>query len=256
MLLHMFNITFGFLTEFLTKSLRQTSDSVALHSMQLQHDRYNREAQILDRKAMQQHIRSHGTCQEDSEDSGPRSFPEILYAINSLEQNDTLLAFLARNHLQESDSDLQNGEPESKNKSQEEIIRSAIKTPKDDKMVIEELKTNNEALKKFIDELGRQLEKSEQVKLHLRMQLDDVESSNRTLSLMVKEMGAHIKRLEKAPAKSLTNSDGGSASSGDVLKTNAEATEASNSLVVDGDLPQLAPLEMPQFDFNILSNQN
>ncbi|XP_014663930.1 PREDICTED: uncharacterized protein LOC106806484 [Priapulus caudatus] len=234
--------------EYLTKSMQQTDDPIALQSLRLQHDNYLHQGQLLNNKAAMQ---NDGHSQDtSSKDSGPYSIPEVLHALTSLQENDTLLAFLERRCSEDSEQ-LDDGKS---GKSQDEIVRSAIKTPKTDPTVIEELKTNNEALKKFIDELAKQLEKSEQEKSNLRMQLEDVESSNRTLSLMVKEMGAHIKRLEKTTLKSLCNSNGSSLGSSD-SKARAEIAESANSLV-DVGLPQLAPLEMPQFDFNVIDSHS
>lgn len=144
--------------------MKLTHCAEALISLQLQYNHHMQEQTTVNLRKLNAEMESRKLWQgpraesrnlDEQDPSQPNSLDprteELQNAIyKAIEDQDSLLQFLYRS-------------PEvSKNyeqvKSREEIIRSASKTPKDDKTVIEELKVNNNELKKLIDNLMKELE--------------------------------------------------------------------------------------------------
>lgn len=205
--------------ELLWEAMKLTKVERVLESLQLQRD-YNlrkqaeiRYKQLLLRKLCMKKEMAKIEYNEESEKlSSSSNFYTTKTAIyKNIEENDSLLRGLTI-------------DPSSVN----DTICSSPRIPKDDKIVIEELRVNNCELRQFVDDLVMQLDASRQENKRLRAEVEQLKS------VLQKYDNDHNK------LRVITDSE-----SPFVLSPSSEL-----SPVGFRSLPTLAPLEMPNFDFN------
>ncbi len=228
--------------ELLTEALAQTTVHAAVESLKLQKERHLREIPIIKHKKRWQEMQSAApalspssaaqaditTDTLDGTTGAASEMNEELSVYRTMQECDSLLKFLKNRQTG------QNAETHPPS-----ALRTGVKTPKDDKTIIEELRMHNEALRGHILELLRenegywkelQLLRQENVKLHLKSESVDLDGTV------------------------------------DESSTLAESTESEKSekyypnphRMDINDLPgmELPPLEMPTFDFDSLNKLN
>lgn len=151
-----------------------------------------------------------------SSSSSPSPFPtahiqEAIY--KSIEENDSLLRGLI-----------------TPQPLPDAITQSAIKTPKDDKTVIEELQINNNELRQLVDKLITELDKYVQENARLKAEVQKLKS----------KLNSHPGSSERHKLNVINDTD-----SPFILLPGGDL-----SPVGSRPLPNLPPLEMPSFDFN------
>lgn len=205
--------------DLLLEAMQLTRVEKVLESLELQRD-YNirkqaiiRYKQLLVRRlCMKKGMAKMRPSEEDAGLSSSCNFTSTKTAIyKNIEENDSLLRGLIIGPA-----------------PPEETVRSSVRTPKDDKIIIEELRVNNDALRHSVDKLITQLEESHQ--------------ENKRLKAEIEELKSQMRQYESERNKLRIITDSGSPF---VLSPSSEL-----SPVGFRSLPTLAPLEMPNFDFN------
>ncbi|XP_022246609.1 nuclear receptor-binding factor 2-like isoform X1 [Limulus polyphemus] len=232
--------------DLLDDALKQTSSDKARESLVLQRDFHFRQKAVVQYKQNQQDATKKAaenlkadvarlkTANEEEPpgEQHPLNSENIQLAIfRTMAENDSLLQFLIQPNVT-TNSETVNSDCVMESKSYDSIIRGAIKTPKDDKTLIEELRVNNEELKKLVQQLIGKLEKASQENQNLRVTIEDLQrkivgQGSRTLQLMADR---------NSPYQFSPISD---SSPGGGLR----------------ELPALAPLEIPNFDFTLLRSE-
>lgn len=115
------------------------------------------------------------------------------------------------------------------------------KHPKEDRVVIEELHTLNHQLRDLINALMIQLDESERENKALRIRIVELEAE------LVRSHQAHTSHGEPSGLQVITDSTGGNFSPF-VL---SPVSQLSPDVAEARELPPLAPLEMPKFDYTL-----
>lgn len=224
---HHYVIAFCICVDYLTEALKATSSTTALESLNLQKDRHLRQIEVIRNRKSKQHVemkcdKPHVDTNETILNEKPANgvaektsdiMSERLYT--TMEQCDTLLCYLEGRTVELNASEARF------HKHLKPFYQSGVKIQKDDKQIIEELRVHNESLQNHILSL---LQEREQFKT----EVDRLRSKNEKLS---QDLAHHKDRwITKSPDNLYLNEPG---------------------LQLDSlDLP---PLEMPKFDFDILS---
>ena len=148
-----------------------------------------------------------------------------------MEECDSLLAFLRRRAQEMGRSIEEPGTLSITQLPETSVIESGVKTPKDDKTIIEELRVYNDALRYHILDLLKQTEEQAGVVNQLR-------EENTQLKL----------KLNSTDSKSGT----ALAESSDSEKSEKYYPNPANINIDDLPSLELPPLEVPTFDFNVI----
>lgn len=191
----------------------------ALESMQLQHKRHLEDIRHIRQRALVGgSMDMEGTVTSVSL-AVPEEIPDhhtLVY--NTMEECDSLLQFLNERHKVAGKI------------PPHQLYSSAIKVPKDELQMVEELRLHNEALRAHILDLLKECEEHRANRLHL-------ENENKMLKY----------KLEKLQRRDSS--------------TSQESSEQEEHVAPPSDInpdaiPDLPPLEMPQFDFDSFSLQD
>uniref|UniRef100_T1II09 Nuclear receptor-binding factor 2 MIT domain-containing protein n=1 Tax=Strigamia maritima TaxID=126957 RepID=T1II09_STRMM len=233
--------------DLLKDAMQVTKSDKALESIRLQHDYHVRQDVVirfkqqqadklrkrLQKKKLSEIERgdSEQTVSASPEDTNGNIQHEIY---RTLEENDSLLAFLiqTKNQLQlETTVKTQETIPEIET-NDESIISRGHKMPKDDKTLMEELRTNNDDLKQLVQRLLSELDKCNEEKQQLQELLHNihVNSASRDTGKM-----SHVEVAVDSSLPSVFSSSGDLSSE---------------------ELPPLVPLELPNFDFDLFQPKN
>lgn len=164
-----------------------------------------------------------------------------------MEETDSLLELLVKRGG-ESDGDEVDGlvqERSSREQTPQPVVEGR-KCPKDDRTVIEELHTLNHQLRDLVAQLVTQLDARTQEVERLRSRIRILEASSCADERRSSEGGVSGTRLHV-----ITDSIGGT--SPFVFSPCSELSPDVVDTHVTRELPVLAPLEMPNFDFSIFS---
>lgn len=184
-----------------------------------------------------------------------------LAILKTMEETDSLLEILVRRQGSDSDSmrsdvssadtddrvlpiDTIDGESSSSNNN----TPIGSKHPKDEKTVIEELKTLNVQLKNLVAQLVTQLDASSRESDALRARVKYLESE-RLKHVDLTQQG-HNEQARNNNLKVVTDSSGGTSP-----YVFSPMSELSPDVVEPRGLPSLTPLELPTFDFSALTKQ-
>lgn len=172
----MFIISTFFFTvfpEYLQEAMKICQCAKAIESLSLQHDSHKKAENIINSR------RGENNClkeklEKDSEtimeakptnieqphssDSWTEELQAAIY--KTINTQDSLLQFLFQDSM-----------PSVIQQSKDEMVKSAIKIPKNDKMIIEELRTNNEELKKMMKSMIEEIEMCKKENVQLREEL-------------------------------------------------------------------------------------
>uniref|UniRef100_T1IIW5 Nuclear receptor-binding factor 2 MIT domain-containing protein n=1 Tax=Strigamia maritima TaxID=126957 RepID=T1IIW5_STRMM len=235
--------------ELLKDAMQMTKSDKALESLRLQHDYHVRQEAVVRFKQQEaerllrriQKKKLHEIERGDSEQtvflSSEGATGDLQHAIyRTLEETDSLLAFLIQNKQQSQAETQEIRSNGAATAIEDQTINRGWKIPKDDKTLMEELKTNNSELKKLVQRLLNELDKCHEEKQQLQDMLDNIQMMNDITSSSNPSSRASSKMAHLRVA---TDS-----SSPFVLSPSGELSPV--------ELPPLAPLEMPNFDFNLL----
>ncbi|GLG95586.1 hypothetical protein R5R35_002113 [Gryllus longicercus] len=242
--------------EKLEEAMKLTKASRALESLRLQQDFHLRQQEIVKLKKSQyemykktlenQHHRLTRILKIDHIFDGskePESYNSLQYLIyRNIEVADSLLDMLIHHGGESESIETKKEEDELEETSKPDTCNVVgSKQPKDEHVVIEELRTLNQQLRSFVMQLIEQLEVKENENARLKERVRTLEAE--------KEAKLPTEPPRKNSLHVITDSSGGNSPfvfspcgelSPDVMDTN-----------VARELPILAPLEMPNFDFSI-----
>ncbi|XP_077287083.1 nuclear receptor-binding factor 2-like isoform X2 [Arctopsyche grandis] len=241
--------------DLLEQALKFTSSPIAAESIKLQSQFHLRQKGLI--KSLQEQHESLKKAVERQEMNAPKLcnanmareiVPNCLkIKVNSImDDADSLVDLLVRKYQDDS-----NKEPESEiDMKQLSIIETVYKDPKNDKMVMEELKTVNHQLREVI--------------MQLLSQLDASEHENRNLKRRIAflECGANDGiEIEPSPQSSPQNhrhsplaiiTDSGEDESPFIYSPGSDLSPEVGEM---RELPPLAPLEMPEFNYEMMMKQ-
>ncbi|CAH1784781.1 unnamed protein product, partial [Owenia fusiformis] len=223
--------------EFLELALKTTSDNKARESIELQCDHHCRQQQLLrdksnrlkmaerlnqmKRNASDNTIHPKDSVDESNDETDGVTYNQYIY--KDLEETDSLLQFLQTRALAQAQGDrLPSIETHTK-RTKDEIIQSAVKSPKTESEIIEELHINNQSLRGQVLELLKELEEKD--KEVTRLQNENSALRKRTNDKEDKDSDSEKENFYSMPLNL------------DDLPS----------------LPELPPLEMPTFDFDTVS---
>lgn len=168
--------------DLLLQATKLTTSQVLLDSLHFQHKYHiNRQSVIKHKKALYERQKIMDDKQDYLPDEiatkqvakPPNATEDIQMAIyRNIAERDSLLQFLKRGTEAETRNVVADG-----NSDEQQIIRSAVKIPKDDKMLIEELQMNNSTLRQLVEKLFSELERSQAENCHLRKMLSGLDAS-------------------------------------------------------------------------------
>jgi len=199
------------IVELLTEALEDATDPKIRESLKLQIEHHNKQKKIISYKqASWEHI-----CQQLA------NLQVKMSNVSASGSGDGLQDSIFRT-FQETESLLEHlrvGTGTEPSQPQTEIGTNGAKMPKDDKIIIEELQTANNHLRRMVETMFAELETYKKENSELRARVRDLEA----------EKKARMAQVDFPGIISNTRVDLG--------------------LEDSGQFPDLAPLEMPQFDF-------
>lgn len=236
-------------TDLLKEALMQTSSEKARESLELQLNYHIRQQAVVRHRQHQyetilkakENISNQintGVITKTSNTESPRSLKiGIETAIyQTMAENDSLLQFLLHHPVNNGDRTAENMNDSKDANNFFDISQSGVKMPKDDKMIIEELRVNNCELRSLIQQLITELDQESQNSEQLREEneklhkmIEDLQRMN--INNCMRHLPVHITVDSNSPYMF------------------SPVTELSP----DGsmrDLPTLPPLDFPTFDFN------
>ncbi|KAJ8896559.1 hypothetical protein PR048_001903 [Dryococelus australis] len=162
-----------------------------------------------------------------------------------MEEADSLLDLLVMRRGTDSDTDSDHAsECEQLEVRVEDVVAGATKRPKDDRTVIEELRTLNQQLRALVYQLVTQLDICAGEADALRDRVRVLEAEH-TREESVRKTSLHV----------ITDSVGGNSSPFVFSPCSELSPEVTDPRPVR-ELPSLAPLEMPSFDFSVFTKSS
>ncbi|XP_023218927.1 nuclear receptor-binding factor 2-like [Centruroides sculpturatus] len=236
-------------TDLLKEALLQTNSEKAKESLELQlnyhvrqqavvrHRQHQYETILKAKETLSNQINT-GAISNAANVESPRSLKiGIETAIyRTMAENDSLLQVLMYRPSTNGDKIVENMNDSKDTTNLSDIAQSAVKMPKDDKMIIEELRMNNCELRNLVQQLITELEQenrnSEQLREEnekLHKMIDDLQRMN--INNCMRHLPVHITVDSNSPYMF------------------SPVTELSPGGSMR-DLPTLPPLDLPTFDFN------
>ncbi|KAJ1526335.1 hypothetical protein ONE63_009484 [Megalurothrips usitatus] len=239
--------------KFIDDAITVTSTPRALESLNLQKEFHLRQLQIVELKKAQlrvlkeaietkrkmiAHMREKN---RDGEQKGqePKNLQTAIY--KTMQEADSLLIELLGGATSDEPTAKVTNQDTSDQDSTPTLNPLGSKHPKEDRVVIEELHTLNNQLRDLINALMIQLDESERENKALRVRIVELESE------LVRSNQAHDSAGEPVGLQVITDSTGGNFSPF-VL---SPVSQLSPDGAEPRELPPLAPLEMPKFDYNL-----
>jgi hypothetical protein len=243
------------------QTLKKVTIPKTIESLKLQQNHHLRQKELIHMKKL--HYEKYKVAIEylkhknDGEhfkipDRTENSYQLQVAIYKTMEEADSLLEILNRRGSEHSDS-LKSIDSDNlidgTNASSTTIPISAFKKPKDDATVIEELKTLNHQLQMLVFQLVNKLDES----VH---EADALKDRIKTL-----EINQGLRKPDELEVNEdeLCSEDGGA---GDSQKEKispfsylSNTSDTSPDVIESHELPALAPLELPNFDFNALSSK-
>ncbi|KAJ4451480.1 hypothetical protein ANN_02943 [Periplaneta americana] len=260
--------------EKLKEAEQRSTDGIFLQSVRYQQERCiqlqkvisMKKNQYLVDKARQQKMAQVLTRLEQTSDERSQETSNLQRKIyRTMEEQDSLLEQLVRRGIESDGDELESvksenigacgGEDAVKLNSSEPGRLEGSKWPKDDRTVIEELHTLNQQLRKLVSQLLTQLDACSKEAEMLRERVRFLEGERRVKTDDI-EGRSSVPVVRKSSLHVITDSTGGS--SPFVYSPCSELspdvpTDAPH--IVTRELPVLAPLEMPNFDFGLFEKR-
>lgn len=249
--------------QLLLKAKLNTNSDIAIQSIDLQYKYHNRQIEIVRSKKKQFEFylkafekEKQKMAKNNSTDSSKELNPNNLQmAIHrTMDEADSIVEMLIRRNKNMndnvSDGELTEDDMVKCYKINDDVCVSVIKEPKKDHDVIEELKTTNQQLRKFVNELLSQLEMSNNEVKMLRSKVSSLESERK-----------QYLNLQNSPQRSpnvtqhLVIADSTEDNSSQFVFS--PCSDMSTSTLAElHELPPLPPLEMPDFDLETIINHS
>lgn len=237
--------------KYIDDAMRVTSSPRALESLVLQKEFHIRQLEIVElkktqlgllKKALENKRRIMAHLRDkmligDQKGQEPKNLQTAIY--RTMQEADSLLIELLGGAATEDTVDGSNHETSDQD-STPALNPLGSKHPKEDRVVIEELHTLNIQLRDLINALMIQLDESERENKALRARITELESE------LVKSNQAHNSN-EPVGLQVITDSTGGNFSPFVLSPVSQLSPDAADTR----ELPPLAPLEMPKFDYNL-----
>lgn len=239
--------------ELLEEALKYTTSIKATESIKLQRDYHHKQKNIIKLKKEKQDILKKNMSKRDVKitkaeiiDMEKEVTPECLKVkvYNIMDDADSLVDLLVKKH-----DNQDNKGPESDiDLKQLSIIETIYKDSKGDKTVIEELKTVNYQLREVIMQLVKQLESTEQENKELK----------RRLGLPVDDDAPQVIPSPQPPSPQYKPMSSIAVVTDSVDDSSPFVYSPGSDLSPDNEdreLPPLAPLELPDFDYDLMMSQ-
>lgn len=241
--------------ELLEEALKHTTSIKASESIKLQRDYHLKQKYIIRLKKGKQENpikimekRDVKITKAEIIDLGKETIPESLKlkVHNIMDDADSLVDLLVKKYNEKYD----NKDPDSDiDLKQLSIIEAIYKDPKGDKTVIEELKTVNHQLREVIVQLLKQLETTEQENKELKRRLG-LPANDEVPQMIPSPLPQSPQNKQTSPLAIIT--DSADDSSPFVYSPGSDLSPDNDE---DRELPPLAPLEMPDFDYDLMMSQ-
>ena len=232
-------------------AMNTTSTSRALESLQLQREYHLRQLQIVElkktqlfifKKALENKRKIMAHMKEkilvcDQKGQEPKTLQTAIY--RTMQEADSLFELLVHR------GGVGNDEQMSHDKDSEDIAPTpqlvGSKHPKEDRVVIEELHTLNHQLRSLVNALMIQLDESERENKALRLRISELENK------LIRSEESNTLNGGPIGLQVITDSTGDNFSPFVLSPISQLSPDAADTR----ELPALAPLEMPKFDFNM-----